>query len=157
MPPLSPTPAALNAGAGASGLPLAAPAVLWTPPAVPRQGNIFWSHIPKTSTIFARTIFAYACGAESENFAKVSTDRAPIMKPGSCTGLLSREQDALANTSYAAQRDALNPDSDVSQQAQLDGLNGTYHGMTWYHMPVPWDEATEQPLVHALTMMRDPT
>ena len=67
--------------------------VLWTPPHNPKRlTNLFWSHVPKTSTTFSRTFFSYACGAESDDYATLQTTQPPMPSKGSCTAALSAEQ-----------------------------------------------------------------
>ena len=107
--------------------------VLWTGSAPKGLSNIFWSHIPKTSTTWARTIFSYACGADADFFSEVSTTRTISPSHGACTSRLSREQDELVN-----------------------GTDG-YSNVTWFHMSVPWSTGEQAaPLVRGVTLLRKP-
>ena len=106
---------------------------LWEPSgSYVKISDIFWPHIPKTSTTFARTIFSYACGEESDDFALYATNRPPSPKRGMCTGRLAVAQDELLNRTS-------------------DSLK------TWFHTPVPWTKGKDPvPTVHAITLLRKP-
>ena len=108
--------------------------VLWTPPHNPKRlTNLFWSHVPKTSTTFSRTFFSYACGAESDDYATLQTTQPPMPSKGSCTAALSAEQDDLVNRTQG------------------------YAAVTWYHQEVPWTKGnTPQTSVRAVTLLREP-
>jgi hypothetical protein len=109
------------------------PVEVWRPVQRPRLTNIFWSHIPKTSTTFARTIFAYACGVDSDDFSLDGTEQPPRPTEGACTGSLSTVHDDLVNRTHG-------------------------YNVTWYHMGVPWTlGATPRPSVNAVLLMREPT
>ena len=111
----------------------AGPQMLWQPstPYV-RISNIFWPHIPKTSTTFARTVFSYACGERSDHFELYATNRPPNLKRGACSGTLAEAQDALLNRTSESR-------------------------VTWFHMPVPWSRGHNPiPTVHAITLLREP-
>ena len=43
------------------------------------HGGIFWTHIPKTSTSFGRTIFSWACPDYAARFAQVGTSHPPYL------------------------------------------------------------------------------
>ena len=60
-------------------VPLPSGAIGYYTPTHPTQQltNIFWSHIPKTSTTFARTVFSYACGPQSDDFVHTRSDSIP--------------------------------------------------------------------------------
>lgn len=113
------------------------PFAYWTPSSSRREqlSNIFWTHIPKTSTTFARTIFAYACGEQSDDFMHTRTNAPPRPQHGSCTGTLAQEQDDIANA--------------------VEGGN-----VSWYHMPVPWTQPDTSIIptshVRVITLLRDP-
>jgi len=75
---------------------------------------MFWPHVPKTSTTFARTIFSYACGPDADDIAAIDTIRPPFIQNGTCSDALSQQQ------------------MQVAQQMMSD-----HHAATWYHMPLP--------------------
>ena len=107
--------------------------VLWTARAPQGLSNIFWTHIPKTSTTWARTLFAYACGANADRFHDIGTTQTVSPLHGACTPRLSRQQDELINNT--------------------DGRSN----VTWFHMSVPWSTgASAMPLVRAVTLLRSP-
>jgi len=123
------------------------PRALWTPPqqrALHR--NVFWSHIPKTSTTFARTFFSYTCGPAAVNFAEVDTTQAPLVHPGACTHSIAKQQDELINETAMA-------------QAIGEATNSTWYP-TWFHSPVPWSSGrvgmTPRPLANVITLVREP-
>ena len=97
------------------GSPRHGPMAKWTPAAGTHQSlsNIFWTHIPKTSTTFSRTVFSYACGVTADDFAATSTHAPPRPSPGACSARLSAEQDGIVNASIAT------------------------GNSTWFHLPVP--------------------
>jgi len=108
------------------------PQEVWRPVQRPRLTNIFWSHIPKTSTTFARTVFSYACGVDSDDFSLDGTEQPPRPTEGACTGSLSVDHDDLVNRTHG-------------------------YNVTWYHMGVPWTKGeTAAPRVNAVMLMRDP-
>ena len=97
--------------------------------------NIFWSHIPKTSTTFARTVFSYACGPQSDDFVHTRSDSIPRPYPGSCSGRLSAEQDKITRSGRS---------------------------ISWYHMPVPWERTSDTSVIpsttkQVVTLLRNPS
>ena len=131
------------------------PRALWTPPPRARVTNLFWAHIPKTSTSFGRTFFSYACGHDADDFASVLTTRpAAPQQSGACTGSIAEEQDAIVNAT-------------IDRAANAEAHNSSYY-LSWYHMGLPWaasepnvgaeaTQASPMPPVAGVTMFRRPS
>ena len=106
--------------------------VLWTPPQRARVANLFWSHIPKTSTSFGRTFFSYACGDDADDFRRVTTIHpASPRVPGLCTGSINEEQDAIVNATIDRVANAIAHD-----RAHISNIKNFY--LSWHHMGLPW-------------------
>ena len=71
---------------------------LWNKNVSKKVDNVFWVHIPKTSTTFGRTVFSYACDPPDQ-FAHVATNDPPDPDPDTCDHLsIQQKQVALIGT-----------------------------------------------------------
>jgi len=129
--------------------------VVWTPStgAERKTHGLFWSHIPKTSTTFGRTIFAYAC-QPAEQFANVSTHIPPQPETGSCDRL-SAQQNRLVD------QFALYRHMDEDKRSYVPSRRGPVV-RTWYHLGAPTaadDEGRSEvaPGVAVVTLLRKPS
>ena len=108
--------------------------VLWTPPHNPKRlTNLFWSHVPKTSTTFSRTFFSYACGAN-----RTITPRFRRRSRRCLRKARAQPRSPRSRTTSSTARRAM-------------------PGHTWYHQEVPWTKGnTPQTSVRAVTLLREP-
>lgn len=114
----------------------AAPVPLYQASA-PMLNNVFWAHIPKTSTTFGRTFFSYACDNPSD-FKTVKTTHPPKPQYGACDQMLADDQIRVAN-----------------RAANTHEGNGQWG--SWYHMHAPIKQAGEpRENVRLVTMLREP-
>lgn len=112
-------------------------AVIWRPSRPkPRLKHMFWAHVPKTSTTFARSIFSYACGPDVDDIAEIDTVRPPFIKNGTCNeGLSAKQVDVAVN------------------------MMSEHHAATWYHMPLPQaagNASGPSAAVSAIMLLRKP-
>lgn len=91
--------------------------------------NIFWPHIPKTSTTFGRTFFSYAC-EHPEDFRDIKTTHPPKPRDGACDATLAE-----------GQRNLVNRAAKITQGPDKWG--------SWYHVHAP-------PNVTIFTLLREP-
>ena len=108
----------------------AGPIALFTPThEIQLSTNIFWPHIPKTSTTFGRTFFSYAC-QHPEDFSDVKTTHPPKPRDGACDATLAEDQRNLVNRA-----------AKITQGPDKWG--------SWYHVHAP-------PNVRIFTLLREP-
>eukprot|EP00908_Phaeocystis_cordata_P000782 Transcript_10862.p1 GENE.Transcript_10862~~Transcript_10862.p1 ORF type:complete len:1015 (+),score=254.16 Transcript_10862:259-3045(+) len=104
------------------------PRPLWVPKrATPPLEGIFWTHFPKTSTEFGRTLLSYACGPTAFDAELDVSTVGGIMQPANCPRL-SEEQQSL-------------PHSPAGGPGAGDTAFGKATGPVWFHEWVPWENS----------------
>jgi hypothetical protein len=104
------------------------PRPLWVPKrATPPLEGIFWTHFPKTSTEFGRTLLSYACGPTTFDAELDVSTVGGIKQPANCPRL-SEEQQSL-------------PHSPAGGPGAGDTAFGKANGPVWFHEWVPWENS----------------
>jgi len=127
--------------------------VVWTSSngAERKTHGLFWSHIPKTSTTFGRTVFAYACHPP-ETFANVSTHYPPQPEAGTCDRLSRQQNELVDEVARARHLDQAAHPTPVPTRNRVTTR-------TWYHLGVPTESEPiirVAPGVSIVTLLRKP-
>lgn len=115
------------------------PRPLWVPKRpTPSLEGIYWTHFPKTSTEFARTLLSYACGPTTFDAEMDVSTYSGIKQPESCPRLSVHQQTL--------------PHSPLGGPGAGEG---TTPRVMWFHEWVPWQN--DEPLASSVvSIFRDP-